>query len=216
MQSDSEEIGKSVLGAPIRMRKVGHGPRHVLFIGGIHGDEAEGSVMTSQLPKAFTNASLSDSVTLFVLEDANPDGRAARTRENANGVDINRNFPAKNFDPGNPAGGGTPVSQPETRAVVDWIDRIAPQLVIIVHSWTNDEFINFDGPAKAIAARFSAASGMKVKTSNDFAPTPGSLGSYIGRDRAIPLLTIELRKGSDPDKDWLQVRDAVLEAIRGE
>ena len=82
MQSDTEEIGKSVLGTPIRMRKVGHGPRHVLFIGGIHGDEAEGSVMTSQLPEAFTDARLSDSVTLFVLEDANPDGRAARTREN--------------------------------------------------------------------------------------------------------------------------------------
>lgn len=216
VESGTEEIGKSVLGRPIWMRQVGDGPRRVLFIGGIHGDEAEGSVLTTRLPDAFTAAGLAAEVTLFVMEDANPDGREAATRENANGVDINRNFPARNFDPSNPAGGGTPVNQPETRAVVDSIDRIAPQLVIIVHSWANDEFINFDGPSKAIAERFSVASGMKVRTSNDFAPTPGSLGSYIGRDRAIPLLTIEFRKGSDPEKDWLQVHDAVLQAIQGQ
>lgn len=208
-------IGKSLQGRPIRMRKLGHGPRAVMFIGGIHGDEPEGATATAALPEAFTAAALSDTVSLYIVEDINPDGRAAATRENANQVDINRNFPAKNFDPANPAGGGSPVSQPETRAIVETIDRIAPQLVIVLHSWNSQEFINFDGPAQALAERFSLASGLPVKASGEFAPTPGSLGSYFGRDRGIPVLTVEFRKGSDPEKDWLQIQTAVLQAIRG-
>src|SRR5262249_20156710 len=41
-----EEVGTSVQGRPIRVRTLGHGPRKVLFIGGIHGDEREGAVAT--------------------------------------------------------------------------------------------------------------------------------------------------------------------------
>lgn len=213
---DWETIGKSLDGRPIRMRKLGHGPRTVLFIGGIHGDEIEGAATTAALPDAFASAGLEDDVTIFIVEDANPDGRVAATRENANRVDINRNFPARNFDPHNPAGGGAPANQPETRAVVETVDRVTPQLVMVLHSWRDEEFVNFDGPAKALADRFSATSGLPVKASGEFAATPGSLGSYVGRDRGVAVLTIELRKGSDPQKDWLQIRDAVLAAIRGD
>ena len=94
---DWEVVGTSVQGQPLRVLTVGHGPRKVLFIGGIHGDEAEGSVAAAKLPEAFLAAGLSDAVTLTILEDANPDGRAAGTRGNANGVDVNRNFPGIEF-----------------------------------------------------------------------------------------------------------------------
>jgi protein MpaA len=187
----------------------------VLFIGGIHGDEAEGSYTTAELPAAFTRAGLSDRVTLTIIEDANPDGRAAKTRGNANGVDINRNFPASNFDPAAPANGGKPLTQPETRAVYDLIEGTSPDLVIVVHSWQDKQFINYDGPARDIAERFAATSGLPVTASNEFATTPGSLGSYAGRDRKRPLLTIEFRKESDPKSDWELVRGALLEAISG-
>lgn len=214
--TDWTVIGKSLRGKPIRMMKLGNGPRTVLFIGGIHGDEAEGAVATAALPDAFGAAGLARTVTLYIIEDANPDGREAATRDNANGVDINRNFPARNFEPGNPAGGGSPVNQPETRAVVETIDRIDPHLVMVVHSWNNEQFVNFDGPAQAAAERFSALSGLPVKASGEFAATPGSLGSYAGRDRGIPVLTIELLKGSDPQMDWRKIHDAVIGAISGD
>jgi hypothetical protein len=186
-----------------------------LFIGGIHGDEPEGSVMTAELPAAFEAAGLAESVTLTILEDANPDGRAAGTRGNANGIDVNRNFPARNFDTADPSNGGQPLSEPEARAVVKTVDRIAPALILVAHSWVGRQFINFDGPAREIANRFSEASGLPVEESSSFAPTPGSLGSYFGRDRGISVLTVEILKGSDPTAAWNQLRPALLQAIRG-
>ncbi|MFZ0834180.1 MAG: M14 family zinc carboxypeptidase [Mycobacterium sp.] len=208
-----QEVGKSVQGRPIRVLTLGHGPRKVLFIGGIHGDETEGAYATAQLPSAFTAArGLADTVTLTILEDANPDGRAAHTRENANGVDINRTFPATNFDTTN---GGEPLSQPESRIVFDTINRVNPDLVIVVHSWAGREFVNFDGPARPIAERFSAGTGLPVTESSSFSSTPGSLGSYFGRDRGMAVMTIELLKGSEPNADWERIRTALLDAIRG-
>lgn len=208
-----EVIGKSVQDRPIRLRALGHGPRKVLFIGGIHGDEREGAYTTAQLPSAFTAApGLADAVTLTIIEDANPDGTAANTRDNANGVDINRTFPAKNFDASN---GGEPLSQPESRVVFDTINRINPELVIVAHSWVGREFVNFDGPARPIAERFSAATGLPVEESSSFSSTPGSLGSYFGKDRGMAVMTIELLKGSDPRADWERIRAALLDAIRG-
>ena len=210
-----EEVGTSVQGRPIGVLTVGHGPRKVLFIGGIHGDEAEGAVATAELPAAFDAAGLADLVTLTIMEDANPDGRAADTRDNANGVDVNRNFPASNFNAADPSNGGKPLNQPESRAVADTIDRIQPGLVLVAHAWAGRQFINFDGPAREIAERFAASSGLPVEESSSFAPTPGSLGSYFGRDRGIAVLTIEVLKGSDPSVVWDQLRAALLQAIAG-
>jgi murein peptide amidase A len=210
-----EVAGTSVQGRPLRLLTVGHGPRKVLFIGGIHGDEPEGVIAAAELPNAFESAGLAGEAALTILEDANPDGRAAGTRGNANGVDVNRNFPASNFDSTDPSNGGEALSEPEAHVVVQTIDRIAPNLVIIAHSWAGRQFINFDGPAREIAERFSAASGLPVEESSSFAPTPGSLGSYFGRDRKIPILTIEVLKGTDPTAVWEQLREALLQAIRG-
>lgn len=210
-----EIVATTVEGRPIRARTFGTGPRKVLFIGGIHGDEPEGADTTTELPSAFDAAGLAGAVTLTILEDANPDGRAAHTRGNANGVDINRNFPASNFDSTNPSNGGQPLSQPESRAVVDLINRVHPDLVLVAHSWAGRQFINFDGPTREIADRFAATSGLEVEASTDLAPTPGSLGSYVGRDRGIPVLTIEVLKGTDQKAVWDKLRAALIQAIGG-
>lgn len=208
-------VGTSVQGRPIRLKVLGHGARKVLFVGGIHGDEAEGAYTTEQLPAAFVERGLADAVTLTIIEDANPDGRAANTRGNANGVDINRNFPANNFSAADPADGGSPLSQPESRTLYDTIERIGPDLILVAHSWAGRQFVNFDGPAREIAERFSASSGLPVQASTEFAPTPGSLGSYAGRDRGIAILTIEVLKGTDPKAVWEKIGAALLQAIGG-
>lgn len=208
-----QTIGFSVQGRPIRARSIGHGPRTVLFIGGIHGDEPEGTHTTAELPAAFIAAGLADAVTLTIVEDGNPDGRAADTRGNANGVDINRNFPASNFDETEPSNGGLPLSQPESRVLLDTIEHHNPDLIIVAHSWSGRRFINFDGPALGIAERFALTSGMPVEESSSFAPTPGSMGSYFGRDRGTSILSVEVLKGSDSIAVWNQLKLALLEAI---
>lgn len=210
-----QPIAVSVQGRPIRAMTVGHGPHRVLFIGGIHGDEPEGSVAAAELPAAFKAAGLSDVATLTVIEDLNPDGRAADTRSNSNGVDVNRNFPAHNFDAAIPESGGEPLNQPESRALADTIERIHPDVILVAHSWRGRQFVNFDGPARQIAEQFSTTSGLPVEESSSFAPTPGSFGSYAGRDRGMAVLTIEVLRGTDPTAVWESLRDALLQAIRG-
>jgi hypothetical protein len=210
-----EAIGHSVEGRPIRMRRVGTGPRRVLWIGGIHGNEREGSVSTEELPAAFlARPGLADQVTLTIVEDVNPDGSAANTRANRNGVDLNRNWPAANFAP-LPQFGSRPLSQPESRALHRLLEAMRPDLVLVAHSSRGRSFINFDGPARGLAQRFSALTHYPILASEELHGTPGSLGSYLGRDRQVPILTIEHRNGDDPGRCWNLTREAVLSVIAG-
>jgi hypothetical protein len=86
---------------------------------------------------------------------------------------------------------------------------------MVAHAWRGRQFINFDGPARQIAEKFSITSGLPVEESSSFTPTPGSFGSYAGRDRGIAVLTIEVRRGTDPAAVWASLKDALLQAIRG-
>jgi protein MpaA len=88
-----------------------------------------------------------------------------------------------------------------------------PHCVIVAHAWRNDHFINFDGPAQHLAELFSRHSGYRVKPSDKIAPTPGSLGSWVGRTLGLPILTLEYERGSDPRQVWLDTRAAILAVI---
>jgi hypothetical protein len=205
------EIGRSVEGRPIRYRKVGSGHRCVLWIGGIHGNETEGVVATRELPSAFlAEKGLASRATLHLVEDMNPDGRFARTRGNSRGVDLNRDFPASNRR------NGRGLSQPESRVVHDLILRLQPDLVIVAHSWRDRYFINFDGPARRAAYIFHEHSRYPVVPSTNIAVTPGSMGSWCGWDMAIPILTLEWRRGTPPGLAWAETKEAILAVTRGE
>lgn len=168
------------------------------IIGGIHGNEPEGLIAATDLAK-FSSAELA-SVTIRILDDANPDGTAAHTRGNAQGRDLNRNWPASNFARGS-ARGNAPLSEPESLALHDDLETFAPHLVIVFHSIANGPFVNFDGPAGDFAEAF-AAGASTLETRWRVVPqmgyrTPGSLGTYMGVDRGIPILTMEFRRGQD-------------------
>jgi len=216
-QPQWQTIGTSVQGRPLRVLRIGHGARRVLWIGGTHGNEREGSVATANLPQAFASAGLADAVTLWILEDENPDGSAANTRYNANGVDLNRNLPAADFDASDPRNGGHPLSQPESAALYRLVNSIRPDVILSAHAdSTRPPYVINDGPPVPQAARFSQLSGMPVTTSDHLNhPTPGSLGSWWGDDRHEPILTIEYGFGSDPTRDWESTRSAILGVIRG-
>jgi len=208
------ELGRSVEGRPIRARSVGHGPRQVLWVGGIHGNEPEGAIGTASLPGDFLAAGLGDKVTLTIVEDLNPDGRAAKTRGNAHGVDLNRNFPARTFTPGQ-GRGPAPLSEPEAQVLHGLLTGSRPELVIVCHAWHDRHFVNYDGPGRDLAQRFADLSGYPLVESRAFAATPGSLGSWVGNDLGLPILTIEWHKGKDWHAAWEETRAAALAAIEG-
>ena len=206
-------LGHSVQGRPIRAATIGTGLRRVLWVGGIHGDEREGRIATQELPTAFLAVEgASKRVSLTILEDVNPDGTELGTRGNANGVDLNRNYPAKNFK-AEPRYGMKPLSQPESRALHDFLLKGEFDLVIVAHSWRGDHFINFDGPARSIAELFSQRSGYAVRDSGDMSPTPGSLGSWVGRTLGKGILTLEYLRGRDAWAAWDETRAAILAVI---
>jgi murein peptide amidase A len=166
-------------------------------IGGIHGNEPEGLFAATNL--ANQSGRTSPPVTVRIIDDANPDGTRAGTRGNARGRDLNRNWPATNF-----AGGARrpdPLSEPETRALHRDIDEFAPDLIVVFHSISSGPFVNFDGPAGEYAAAFADAA-REIDSRWRVVPqmgyrTPGSMGSYFGIDRSIPILTIEFARGQD-------------------
>jgi protein MpaA len=206
-------LGTSHEGRPIRAVSVGRGPRRVLWVGGIHGDEREGEAATAALATAFLlEPAAAERVTLTVIEDLNPDGTAHARRTNARGVDLNRNFPAANF---RAAGRNRePLSEPESRALLELLEAWEPELVLVAHSWRERQFVNWDGPARALAERFAACSGFELRPSSALGPTPGSLGSWA-EEKGLALLTLEFRRGSDPDAAWEATRAAILALVCG-
>ncbi len=217
LDAEWSQIGTSVEGRSIRARRFHQsGGARILWVGGIHGDEPEGRIATEQLPVALSTSKVL--VDLVQIEDVNPDGRAAHNRSNANGVDLNRNFPTSNFDPTDKRYGGSPLSQPESVTLHDVVLSYGPDLIVVMHSWKGRTFINFDGPAGGFAKVWSDKSGMEVVDSGGLGrKTPGSLGTWAGIEQGIPILTVEFLNGIAPEQAWSKTKDAavaVLETVK--
>lgn len=174
--------------------------KKVLIIGVFHGDEPQGKYL---IEKYLTPSKSEISVPLkrggkLFIPCLNPDGMQLSTRTNANGVDLNRNFPTKNWgedtskagsNPANYFGGTSPASEIETKFVVEVIEEYKPELIITLHA--PYKIVNYDGPAEDIAEKISAIIGYPTEASIGY-PTPGSFGTYCGVERNIPTITLEL------------------------
>lgn len=129
-----ELLGTSVNDRPIRAFELGDpsAPVTVLVVGCIHGNECAGVAIAKQLI-AYRPARYVD---LWVVPDLNPDGRAAHTRGNTRGVDLNRNFPYRweALPRGPYYSGRRPLSEPESRIATRLVKRITPDITIWFHS----------------------------------------------------------------------------------
>jgi protein MpaA len=208
-------LGTSVEGRPIRMHVFGSGPRTTLVLGAIHGSEPTSHTVVQRLleylrahPVAFEGERVA------IIPVANPDGLERRMRTNKNLVDINRNFPAKNWAKtrrGIYFGGERAASEPETQALLRAFELVSPARVISVHSM-DKPCNNFDGPSKALAEAMAEHNGYAVKANIGY-PTPGSFGTWAGIDRKVPIVTLELPRSMPGERAWEQNRAALLAAI---
>jgi hypothetical protein len=131
----AQVFGHSVRGHGLEVTRVGDpgAPVRVLIVGSIHGNERAGQAVISRLRHLAPPAG----VQAWIVRTANPDGTLRGTRQNARGVDLNRNFPfrwaalGRAFDTYFP--GRAPASEPETRAVQLLVNAVRPQLTVWYH-----------------------------------------------------------------------------------
>ena len=169
----------------------GNNKSSVLIIGCFHGDEPQGKYLTEKYleNKPDTN--------LLFIPCLNEYGFKHNIRTNSNGVDLNRNFPTKNWiesEKDNFYGGKEPASEEETRFVIDTIERVKPKLILTLHA--PYKVVNYDGPASEISEKISEIIGYPVEESIGY-PTPGSFGTWAGVERNIPTITLELDEEAD-------------------
>ena len=241
-------VRKSIKGHPLIWKIYGteqnvRAKDNTLILCGVHGDEITPikfcfdvikylDKIASTQPTAFKNS------IVIVAPIANPDSFLKRrpTRTNANGIDINRNFPTKDFYrnalrhwrhrygsqkrryPGKRA-----MSEPETIFQVNLIRRYRPDKIISVHAPLT--MLDYDGPsnrtqggtigtrANQLLIQMSAeAKRYRIKNYPFFT---GSLGNYAGNEQNIPTYTLELPT-SDPDEHeqhWKRFENAIHSAI---
>lgn len=182
-------LGRSVRGRPIEATAFEGSSGCVLILGGIHGNEPVSTALVEQL-SGHLRQHPEDRAgrTIVLIPRANPDGLAAGTRENANGVDLNRNFLTSNFREGG-GHGQDPLSEPESQILVYAIARFGPSCIVSVHGPL--DCIDPDGAenSRRLARSMAQVSPLSVK---DLEALPGSLGTYGGNELGLKMITYEL------------------------
>ena len=214
----TRQLGKSVVGLPIVGHFFGVTGSKTLIFAAIHGDEPNTAFVANQLVEHLTkNPEAYYARRVAVVPVANPDGLARATRKNAREIDLNRNFPAKNFAVGKKDryfGGEQPASEPETQLLIELIEDWQPNRIITMHAITRGKHgNNFDGPAEPLAKIMSRHNEYSVLKSIGY-PTPGSFGSWAGVDRQLPTITLELPSDATGPGAWRENREALLSAIQ--
>ncbi|MFP4204795.1 MAG: M14 family metallopeptidase [Spirochaetaceae bacterium] len=250
---ESETIGRSVEGREITVERLGDGTVDVVVVGGIHGGyEANSILLARRLLAHFRDDpdGLPEEFTLHVVANMNPDGLHAVTggtpeeefdfeavstfhgRFNARGVDLNRNWDA-DWEPTSYWGdqevdaGTAPFSEPETKAVRDYFERIDPVASVFYQSaadglWYSGAQDRWE-PARRLALAYHEASGYSMPERSDgevdgpvdYSITGSSDGYFYRREH--PNITVEL--ATHHDIEWernLAGFRALLEELQSE
>ena len=193
-----KESCRSVNGKPIfhlDQKGKNQKAKNILVISVIHGDEiGAGSLGRYWFERV---QEIDPRNNWRIIPVANPDGALKKSRTNAAGVDLNRNFPtadweaeATNFWKNEAKGsarkfpGSKAASEPEVTCIMDHIEEFKPQFVISVHTPLN--VLDYDGP-KVPAPNYSYLPWRRL---GNF---PGSLGRYLWVEQKVPVLTAELK-----------------------
>lgn len=195
--SSASVQGQPILWRDYRSVKSKTPAKRVLLVGGIHGDELSSVAVTFEWMRRLSDQE-KQPFYWRVVPCLNPDGVLAKIskRVNANGVDLNRNFPTPDWNakatlywssktksdprryPGKKAG-----SEPETRWLIEQIKSFKPDAIVSIHAPYG--VLDFDGPR-------TPPQRLGFLNLNELGTYPGSLGNYAGEFLGIPIITLEL------------------------
>lgn len=219
-------IGTSVEGRVIEAHTYGDGAKHLLFVGGVHGGYEWNSVLLAYQFIDYLDLNpdvIPDNLTVTIIPSLNPDGvfkvvgvegRFALSdikdestlpvgtgRFNANKVDLNRNFDCK-WKPesmwrGNVVSAGTSAfSEPEAKALRDFVATYSPTAVIFFHSQANavyaSECKNGILPeTRTLMNTYAGSAGYKAVDTFDAYEVTGDAEGWLASIN-IPAITVEL------------------------
>lgn len=222
----TETLGKSVENRPIVAYTYGNGPQHLLFVGGIHGGYEWNSVLLAykfiDYLKVYPEL-VPSNLTVTIIPSANPDGVykvvgkegrftpadvstntvvAASGRFNANHIDLNRNFDCK-WKPESTwrsevvSAGSAPFSEPEARAIRNFVLKYSPDAVVFWHSQSNAVYASeceagILPKTLEVMNTYSKASGYPAVDSFDAYPITGDAEGWLA-SIGIPAVTVELK-----------------------
>lgn len=219
--SGGQSIGRSLQGRPIVAYRFGHGPSHLLFIGGIHGGYEWNTITLAYEAIDYFTAQpeqIPENITLHIIPSANPDGQYLVTQQtgrfttadvfsdtvpgrfNANGVDLNRNWDCEWAATAvwrNQAvsGGDQPFSEPETVALRDYILAQQPAAVVFWHSAANGVFAagcpGIEPRSLALAQLYGRAASYPVYERFSAYAITGDAGDWLATQN-IPSISVEL------------------------
>jgi protein MpaA len=176
----------------------------VIVIGVFHGDEPQGDWLIRKYCSDYPNTSL------LMIPCLNKSGMENKTRVNSNGVDLNRNFPTRNWELTKRDefyGGAAPASEEETCFIIDLVEKYMPKAILTLHA--PFKVVNYDGDGSEIAQKISEIIDYPVEPSIGY-PTPGSFGTWAGIERNIPTITLEL----DEEVDVQELKEPVFKSFK--
>lgn len=201
-------IGKSERGKPLycfKVKKTGYPVAIIQYA--IHAREYITTYLAIEQIKAYNLTGVRG--TVYFIPAVNPDGidkvlKGDRLyKANANGVDLNVNFPARwgkgvknvrvkgseNFI------GKFPLSESESRALYDFTLKINPDVTVSYHAKGEEIYWQFFQDEKTATRDLILAKEISAVTGYPLVPTPNSAGGYKDwciDSLKIPALTIEV------------------------
>ncbi|MCR4281376.1 MAG: M14 family zinc carboxypeptidase [Candidatus Kaiserbacteria bacterium] len=219
-------IGTSVEGRKIESYRFGSGEKHLVFAGGMHGGYEWNSVLLAYTFMDYLNGNpeaIPKNVTVTVIPSLNPDGVFKVTgkegrfqisdvstdkailesgRMNARGVDLNRNFdckwkPEATWKSKTVSAGTEAFSEPEAKALRNFVAETHPDAVIFWHSQANAVYASEckEGILPAtldIMNAYSAGSGYRPVKSFDAYEVTGDSEGWLA-SIGVPAITVELQ-----------------------
>lgn len=227
---DQIKIGESVEGRSIEAVRFGNGEIKLVLIGGLHTgdvriDKSNAENNTVDLAKEmidyFKNNpdEIPEQLTLIIIPVVNIDGYMRGSHDNARGVDLNRNWPTRNWQENaihtqrRASGGPNPLSEPETASLDSFIQELQPGLVVVWHSQAGIVEGNDREESERLAQIYAQEAGYQYILKWPHYPITGQFMDAM-EELGIDEIDVELSTHSGPDfNPNLKAVKAVITAL---